>query len=83
MSAQGDFFPDLPNAPVGCAEAGIPPSQDPIAGTDRTLPSWLGLVTSHRRLFDASQDGWLLPPSRSCFLLGPECFVSEEFSAGA
>ena len=83
MSAQGKFpFPDPPDARSECVADGSPPSQHPIAGTDRALPSWLGLVTSHRRLFDASQDGWLLPPSRSCFLLGPECFVSEEFSAG-
>ena len=83
MSKQGKFpFPDPPDACLECVADGNPPSQDPIAGTNRTLPSWLGLVTSHRRLFDASQDGWLLPPSRSCLLLGPESFVSEEFSAG-
>ena len=82
MSAQGDFFPDLPKAPVECAGDGSLPRQDPSADTDRSLPSWLGLVTSHRRLLDASQDGWLLPPSRSCLLLGPESFVSEELSAG-
>ena len=57
-------------------------ARNPPAGSDRTLPSWLGLVTSHRRLFEASQDGWLRPPSRSCLLLGPESFVSEELSAG-
>ena len=82
MSAQGDFFQDPPEVPVGRVVDGSTPIRYPIAGTDRTLPSWLGLVTSHRRLFDASQDGWLLPPSRSCFLLGPESFVSEGFSAG-
>ena len=83
MNEQGKFpFPDPANARVECATGGSPPGQDPIARIDRTLPSWLGLVTSHRRLFEASQDGWLRPPSRSCFLLGPESFVSEEFSAG-
>ena len=82
MSAQGDFFAASPKASVEYAGDGRPPSLNPIADTDRTLPSWLGLVTSHRRLFDASQDGWLLPPSRSSFLLGSECFISEEFSAG-
>ena len=83
MSAQGKLpFSDPPDARLECTADGSPPSQHPIAGTDRTLPSWLGLVTSHRRLFAASQDGWLLPPSRSCLLLGPESFVSEEFSAG-
>ena len=49
---------------------------------DRTLPSWLGLVTSHRRLFDAGQDGWLRPLPGSRLYLGQESFVSEEFSAG-
>ena len=52
------------------------------AGIDRTPPTWLGLVTSHRRLFDASQDGWLRPPAGTCFLLGRESFVSEQLSAG-
>ena len=83
MSEQAKLpLPNPPNARAECATDGSPPSQDPIADTDRTLPSWLGLVTSHRRLFEASQDGWLRPSSRSCFLLGPESFVSEEFSAG-
>ena len=58
------------------------PNQNPIGGIDRTLPSWLGLVTSHRRLFDASQDGWLHPPSGSYFLLGHESFVSEKIPSG-
>ena len=42
------------------------------------MPRWLGLVTSHRRLFDASQDGWLRPLPHSCSVLGDESFVSEE-----
>ena len=58
------------------------PGQDTNAGGDRTLPDWLGLVTSHRRLFEASEDGWLRPSTGSCFLLGRENFVSEELSAG-
>ena len=82
MNDQGKFpFPYPPDARVECAADGSPPRQNPVAGIDRTLPSWLGLVTSHRRLFEASQDGWLRPPFRSCFLLGPESFVSEELSA--
>ena len=51
-------------------------------GVDRALRAWLGLVTSHRRLFDASQDGWLRPLAGSGFLLGRESFVSEEIAAG-
>lgn len=83
MTAQGKFsFPDSPNRPVERAADGNPQSQDSVADSDRASPGWLGLVTSHRRLFDASQDGWLRPLSRSCFLLGHESFVSEEFPAG-
>ncbi|MDE0360419.1 MAG: alpha-ketoglutarate-dependent dioxygenase AlkB [Rhodospirillaceae bacterium] len=73
---------DPQNARLECATVRDSPSQNQIASTGRESPSWLGLVTSHRRLFDASQDGWLRPLSRSCFLLGYESFVSEEFPAG-
>lgn len=70
MTAQTEMeFADRPNARRKCA-------------ADRTLPSWLGLVTSHRRLFDAGQDGWLRPLPGSRLYLGQEGFVSEEFSAG-
>ena len=83
MSTQETFaFADPRNARGECAADGNSPDQDAGAGIDGTLPSWLGLVTSHRRLFAAGQDGWLHPPPRSCFLLGRECFVSEEFPAG-
>ena len=83
MSTQETFaFADPPNAREECAADGNPPSRDAGAGTDRMLPCWLGLVTSHRRLFDAGQDGWLRPSPRSCFLLGRESFVSEEFPTG-
>lgn len=58
------------------------PGMDSDAGSDRPLPGWLGLVTSHRRLFEAGQDGWLRPPPGSCFVLGHESFVSEKMSAG-
>ena len=83
MSTQEKLpFQDPESAHVECATDGNPPSQKPVAGTVRALPSWLGLVTSHRRLFDASQDGWLRPLPRSDFLLGHESFVSEDLSAG-
>ena len=40
--------------------------------------SWLGLVTDHRRLFDALQDGWLRPlPQHSGILVGIEGYVAE------
>ena len=42
------------------------------------LGSWLGLMMSHRRLFDALQDGWLRPgESRNGHLLGDGAFVRE------
>ena len=83
MSTQETFaFADPPKAREERAADGNPPSRDAGAGIDRTLPCWLGLVTSHRRLFDAGQDGWLRPSPRSCFLLGREGFVSEEFPTG-
>lgn len=77
MSGQTNFdFMDPSNGSAERAADGNPPRQD----GDRRLTGWLGLVTSHRRLFDASQDGWLRPPVGSCFLLGRESFVSEELS---
>ena len=76
------LFQDRRNARLECSMVKDSPSQNPITGIGRTSPIWLGLVTSHRRLFDASQDGWLRPLSGSCFLLGHESFVSEEFPAG-
>ena len=83
MSTQETFaFADPPKAREERAADGNPPSRDAGAGIDRTLPCWLGLVTSHRRLFDAGQDGWLRPSPRSCFLLGREGFASEEFPTG-
>ena len=83
MSTQEKFaFADPPKACEECAADGNSPSWDTGAGIDRALPCWLGLVTSHRRLFDAGQDGWLRPSPGSCFVLGRESFVSEELPAG-
>ena len=59
----------------------IAPARDPV-DDNRPLPKWLGLVTNHRRLFDAGQDGWLRPLPGSCFVLGRESFVSEAFPGG-
>ena len=70
------------NERVDCATDGDPPSRISSVGIARKCPSWLGLVTNHRRLFDASQDGWLRPFPRPDFLLGHECFVSEDLSTG-
>ena len=83
MSGQEEFaFTDQPSGGERRAADGNVSARDAVAGIDRTFPTWLGLVTSHRRLFDASQDGWLRPPADSFFLLGRESFVSEELSAG-
>ena len=47
--------------------------------TDAPDKVWLGLVTDHRRLFGALQDGWLHPlPSDTGTLLGIERYVTEE-----
>ena len=73
---------DPPNALGKRASHKNPPGRDEVANIDRALTNWLGLVTTHRRFFDASQDGWLRPLSGSDFLLGHESFVSENFPAG-
>ena len=84
MTTQEKFALEIPPyAPADCAPDGSPPNKDTAAGIDRSLPSWLGVVTTHRRLFEASQDGWMRPPLGSCLLLGHESFVSEELSAGS
>ncbi len=83
MSTQKNLqLPDPRSASLECVRDEDLPSQNQGADIGRMSPSWLGLVTSHRRLFEASQDGWLRPLSRSSFLLGHESFVSEEFPAG-
>lgn len=69
-----------PNPGVTCSADGHPPSQAVAPGSDSTTPHWLGLVVSHRRLFDASQDGWMRPPHHSGFRLGYESFVAEDCS---
>ncbi len=69
-----------PNAGVTCSADGHPSSQAVAAGADSTAPRWLGLVVSHRRLFDASQDGWMRPPHHSGFCLGYESFTAEDCS---
>lgn len=43
--------------------------------------NWLGIVTTHRRLFEASQGGWLHPLGGDS-VLGQRGFVSEDLSVG-
>lgn len=81
MTTQGSLpLTNPPNAGVTCSAGGHPPSQAVAPGSDSTPPCWLGLVVSHRRLFDASQDGWMRPPHHSGFRLGHESFVAEDCS---
>lgn len=81
MTIQGNLpLTNPPNAGVTCSAGGHPPSQAVVPGSDSTPPRWLGLVVSHRRLFDASQDGWMRPPHHSGFRLGHDSFVAEDCS---
>ena len=83
MSTQGTLpFQESQKARVKFASDRTSPSQNPVTSVGRARPSWLGLVTSHRRLFDAGQDGWMRPLAHSSFVLGNERFVSEDFSTG-
>ena len=52
----------------------------PFFSTERYEPEvhWLGLITDHRRLFGALQDGWLRPlPSHDGILLGIGRYVDD------
>ena len=49
---------------------------------DAKLPASLGLVTNHRRLLEAAQDGWLRPLEGKSFLLARDGSVSEDLAAG-
>ena len=50
-----------------------------LEGADAPDKIWLGLITEHRRLFDALQDGWLHPlPPDTGTLLGIEKYAKEE-----
>lgn len=42
-----------------------------------TAPAWFGLLTDHRRLLDACQDGWLRPQPDLALVLGEHCFAAE------
>lgn len=57
----------------------LKPSPRTLTGRDgRNMPAaWLGLATDHRRLFDASQEGWIRPRDSGGFLLGKRSFVAE------
>ena len=52
---------DVPAARTVCNTDKKAPESSPVASGGPSVPSWLGLETSHRVLFDASQDGWIRP----------------------
>ena len=77
--------------------AGSQPEQSDWVGKDTCLTNngldvaaaaspearWLGLVTDHRRLFDALQDGWLRPlPSDTGLVVGIETYAHERNTDG-
>ena len=83
MSTQGTLpFRESQKAVIKYASGQNAPKGKPIVSVGRTQAGWLGLLTSHRRLFDASQDGWIRPLEHSSILLGKERFVSEDFPTG-
>ena len=63
--------------PLTAAPFASPASPD---HTDAHLPASVRLVTSHRRLLEASQDGWLRPRPETTFQLGRERPVAEDVS---
>lgn len=44
---------------------------------------WVGLATDHRRLFDASQDGWIRPQHSTGLFLGRRGVVAQEAGPSA
>ncbi len=85
MSAQGTLPFQEPGRALAKSASGrtapgrTAPKDTPIASAGSATPRWLGLVTSHRRLFDASQDGWIRPIEQYGLLLGNERYVSEDY----
>ena len=70
--------------PAQAQEIHAPASGQSIGAIpDDTGPGsgWLGLIVDARRLFQASQDGWLRPRADAGILLGQDSFVSEDRSA--
>ncbi len=71
----------LLNVPPTKLESDVLPPRETTAqraeGTDNLPKGWLGIATNHRRLLDASQDGWLRPADCTDLLLGYECFIGD------
>ena len=65
----------------------LPPDIIPLSSDIEARGSeapWLGLVTDHRRLFDALQDGWLRPLEPPAgVLVGIGKYASEQSPASA
>ena len=69
---------DLRKPAAKYARSRKPASQASTVRDDREVSAdWLGLATDHRRLFDASQDGWMRPKHSGGFLLGRRSFIAE------
>ncbi len=56
-------------------------ARTPADHIEAKLPASLGLVTTHRRLYEASQDGLLHPLDGTSFLLAQDGSVSEDLPA--
>ena len=65
-SVSGERQMGLPGMPPPEEKPKKIPDSDDAA---RPAPRWLGLVSDHRRLLDALQDGWLRPRAPSAGLL--------------
>ena len=74
---------ELFNDPPSQRDGRDPASSSGVAANrKRKSDNWLGLITTHRRLLEASQTGWLQPPDGFSFGLGQGSYVSEDLSAG-
>ena len=82
MSEQKSLDLEVPGDSWENASDRSPGTHWPSDGNREFFTDWFGLVTSHRRLFDACQDGWLRPLTDSSVFLEDKGFVSEPFPDG-
>ena len=75
MKNEGDLgFSDELDAHVVDKSSG---TQKSDTNKDVIEPGWLGIETSHRRLFEASQSGWFRPSENASLCLGREYFIGD------
>ncbi len=73
MKNEGDLgFSDELDAHVVDKSVG---TQKSDVNKDVLEPGWLGIETSHRRLFEASQSGWFGPSENASLCFGREYFI--------